>query len=356
LDDLGLGLPQTIEDWDVMLKAFRDEKGATNGYTGVSSGTAGPFALLNVFAAAFGIRVEEGNGFFIEGTEAVYSYTHPGFRDFLELMAYWYEERLIDQNIFTVQRAEVDAAVLSGASGAVRAAGGGMMGPYLNQAKANDPDTTFDLTATRWPSFDANELVRHGGTSNILGDQSRAHAAITTSCRNVELVTRLLDFGYSEEGHKLYNYGVEGVSYNMSAGLPIFTEEITNHPTRTFAQSLSNHARSAVSGPFNQDAWYIRGFYEQPQQKAALDLWRQQNNPESTMLPPVSYTVAEASTMTARMADINTYRLEQVALFISGAQPINDSTWNTYIDTINGMGISDVQSIVQDALDRFNAR
>jgi putative aldouronate transport system substrate-binding protein len=333
-----------------MLKAFRDEKGMTIGFTGVASSLNEPMPIIESFIPAFGIRYT----WYVEGDQVLYGATQPAFRDFLELMAYWYSEKLIDQNIFASTTAEMNAAMTTGTAGAARGAGGGNLGPWINTGKAADP--TFDLTAARHPTFDKNVYTRHGNTSNDIGDGSHGHAAISAKSRNVEVATRLLDYAYSHAGHMLYNFGVEDVSFTLLAGVPSYTEIVTNHPDRTFAQSLSNFARSAVNGPFNQDPGYLRAFYALDQQKRALDYWRQQDNPESTWFPPVSPTAAEATIISARSADFNTYRIEQMTRFIAGIDPINDATWKTYIDTMNSMGVPEVRDIQQAALDRYNTR
>ena len=54
--------------------------------------------------------------------------------------------------------------------------------------------------------------------------------ALSAQCRDVEAAARLLDYGYSQEGHMLYNFGIEGVSYTMEDGYPRYTELITNNP------------------------------------------------------------------------------------------------------------------------------
>jgi putative aldouronate transport system substrate-binding protein len=332
-----------------MLVLFRDEMGATTGFTGQGA-QSDPNGIFNTFLPAFGIRTN----FFVEGDQIVYGFTDPAFRDFLELMAYWYSERLIDQNIFTVTRAEMDAAILSGESGAVIGPGGGALGPWLNAAWETNPD--YNLTATRFPTFDRNVLTRHGGTSNDLADGSRGHAAISTRATEIEAITRLLDFAFSEEGHLLYNFGPYGVSWEWVDGVPTYTDIVMNHPERTFAQALTYFARGAFNGPFNQDPWYLIQFYALDQQKDALTFWRQQDNPEATVLPPISHTISEAGTISARMADIDTFRREWIALFITGAQPITDDTWDTFVNTLNNMGVPEVRDIHQAALERFNAR
>jgi putative aldouronate transport system substrate-binding protein len=351
LDELGLAIPETIEDWETMLFRFRDEMGATTGFTGQGA-QSDPNGLFATFLPAFGLRTN----FFVEGDQVVYGFTHDNFRDFLELMAFWYSERLIDQNIIMTTRAEMDTAILTGASGAVIGPGGGALGPWLLAAWDNEPGTSYDLTAARFPSMNRGELVRHGGTSNDLGDTSRGHAAISSQASEVEVITRLLDFAFSEEGHLLYNFGVYGVSWTWVDGLPTFTDNVINHPDRPFAQALTYYARGAFNGPFNQDPNYLLQFYALDQQKEALTFWRLQDNPESTLMPPVSYTASEAQTISARMADIDTYRREWIGRFITGVDPINDTTWANFVSTLNGMGVPEVRDIHQAAVNRFNQR
>jgi len=350
LDELGLDKPETIEDWEEMLFLFRDEMGASMGFVGQHS-TGDPFGVIETFLPAFGVRA----GFYVEDGQVVYGQTRDEFRDFLELMAFWHSERLIDHNLLDTSRADMDAAILSGDSGAVRGPGGGALGPWLLAAWAND-ELDFDLTATRFPTFDRNTWTAHGGTSNDLGDASRGHAAISTRAADVEVVTRLLDFAYSEEGHLLHNFGVYGVSWTWVDGRPTYTEAVTAHPDRTFAQAVAYFARSSFNGPFNQDPEYLIQFYALPQQEAALTYWRMQDNPESTLLPPVSFTVEEATRIASLMADIDTFRREWVGRFITNADPITDESWATFVNTLNSMGVPEVRDIHQDALERFFAR
>jgi putative aldouronate transport system substrate-binding protein len=319
------------------------------GFTG-QAGQGDPNGILNTFLPAFGVRAN----FYVEGNQVVFGQTQPEFREFMELMARWYADGLIDENIFSTTRAEMDAAILSGTSGAVIGPGGGAVGPWLHAGWAQDPN--FDLVATRFPTFDRNVMTRHGGTSNDLGDGSRGHAAISSRATEVEVITRLLDFAFSEEGHLLHNFGPYGVSWTWVDGVPTYTELVTNHPERSFAQALTYFARGAFNGPFNQDPWYLYQFYALDQQKHALVAWREQDNPEATIMPPVSHTPPDALVISSRMADIDTYRREQIALFITGAQPITDDTWNTFVNNIYSMGLAEVRDLQQAALNRYFQR
>ena len=53
---------------------------------------------------------------------------------------------------------------------------------------------------------------------------------ITSACENIEAAMRYLDQFYSEEGIIAKNFGVEGLTYEMVDGEPVYTDLIMNNP------------------------------------------------------------------------------------------------------------------------------
>ena len=84
---------------------------------------------------------------------------------------------------------------------------------------------------------------------------------------------KFLDYGYSEEGHMLYNFGIEGVSYEMVDGYPKYTELITNNPDNlTMQHAMGRYMASAYGGPFIQDKRYYEQYLPYEEQKEAVSL------------------------------------------------------------------------------------
>ena len=50
------------------------------------------------------------------------------------------------------------------------------------------------------------------------------------SVTGTQLAAKVLDYGYSEKGRMLYNFGIEGESYEMVDAYPKYTEKIINNP------------------------------------------------------------------------------------------------------------------------------
>ena len=81
------------------------------------------------------------------------------------------------------------------------------------------------------------------------------------------------DFGYTDEGHMLNNFGIEGVSYTMENGEPVYTDEIMKNPEGlTMGQAMGKYMRSSYGGPFVQDERYLEQYYTCTEQKMPLPL------------------------------------------------------------------------------------
>ena len=67
----------------------------------------------------------------------------------------------------------------------------------------------------------------HTSTSTLTGQGT---FSITSSCPDVELAVSVLDWRYSEEGSFLFNYGIEGISFEYDAnGEPQYTDLIVKN-------------------------------------------------------------------------------------------------------------------------------
>lgn len=100
--DLGLELPTTMDDWDVMLRAMKENYDAVLGLE---------------IKKWYGVRV---NYQFVGSYEAAYEWMHrdgdaaygpiePGYKDFLAKMNEWYEAGLIDPDFATRDQSSYNA-------------------------------------------------------------------------------------------------------------------------------------------------------------------------------------------------------------------------------------------------------
>jgi putative aldouronate transport system substrate-binding protein len=341
-----------------MLQVFHDVYGAR--FSGVHASN-NPQALHSTFANAWGLRPGVSQGFNLrQGTQEVFwSFNQPQFRDYWATMINWYERGLIDEDISTRVRADLDGGIQREEFGAFIGPVGGGMGPWITSAHSIG-NYAFDIVAPHWPVLNAGDPIDFSGTAFAFDINSWGHAAITAAARNrghVEVATRWLDFPYSEEGFVMVNWGEYGLVWEWEDGIVggtrVYSDYIHNHPTRTFAQALSYHALAPMNAPIVQDGNYMPQFAPRPQQRATLILWNFGHNGVNTLFPPVSFTEAESDSTRQHWPDINTFFTEQLVRWLHGIDELNDDTWNDYINTLNRLGIDTVLRNHQVASDRF---
>lgn len=342
LDKLGLQPPETIADWEKMLTAFRDNDPNGNGEKDEI-----PFLYAKheiffsyAFAGAFGITTDFYND---EGT-VKYGPYEPAFKDFLALMNKWYTEGLIDKDYLTVDQNIMDAKITNNQIGSFDGWVGGGIGKYTGLMKDSNPE--FKLMGVRFPSLEPGGEV----VAKIQAKFSGMGAAISASAKNPEQIAAWLDYGYSEEGHLLFNFGIEGESYTLVDGKPAFTERILNNPDKLpVSQALAQYTRMGSNGPFEFSAEGYRQYNAMPEQIEAKANWAQASHDK--LLPDLSLTVEEQEKRAAIMTDLLTYQDEMVNKFIMGVESLDK--FDDYIATLKKFGIEEQIHNMQNAYERY---
>ena len=345
LNDLGLEMPTTIDEWHDVLTAFKTEKGATAPfafeYTTPSLRNNWPFMSAYNTTAEFYVG---------DDGKIHYGPAEENYKEFLATMNQWYKEGLLDPDMPTAQLDQVSAKMTSGASGASLGWIGSRMGVWTTAAKETDPN--YDLEAAPVPTLNKGETAKMGPMDNVV--VNNGGAAITTRCKDIEAAARLLDWAYSDEGHMYYNFGTEGESYTMENGEPVYTDLILNNPDGLpIAQAMSGYIRGNYNGPFVQDVRYAQQYYTMDCQKKAQATW---TVPEASehVLPPITPSSGESEEFSAIMNEINTYRDEMTLKFILGTESLDN--FDKFVDTMNQMNLKRAIKIENSALDRYNAR
>ena len=245
--------------------------------------------------------------------------------------------------------ATLDAKISGGKTASWLAWSGSGLGRYLPLGKEQNPN--FDIVGVPWPTVNKGETPLTGQKDNpYLGGGS---AAITTGCDEVEIAAKWLDYGYGEEGHLLFNFGIEGESYEMINGYPTYTEAMTNNPDGLpMAQALAQYVRATYSGQFIQDRRYQEQYAQFPQQVAALETWG--GHQGKLIMPPVTPTPEESERLAFIMNEVNTYKDEMYTKFVMGEVSLDK--FDDFVAEIESMNIEEAISIQQAALDRYNAR
>jgi len=340
LDELGLEVPETMDEWEHVLREFKDKKGATAPFTS----TFQQF-YEGGFPGAYGIIL----GYYVDNGEIKTGYAEPQYKDLLETLIRWRDEGLFDKNFSTVDTATLTTNMLTGKSGATYGGQGAVMGGILGAAT----EKGFDLVAAPFPT-----LVK--GEQNVLAKKnaqaySQMGAAITTQCDDVELAARWLNYGYTNAGRLTYTFGIEGESYEMVDGKPVYTDYVMHNPDGIGVKNmLDRYTRSATtSGPFIKAYAYLQQYAQLPQQKQALELWSD-IDADPAEIPPLYFTDEEQTVVSELHDALITYENEMFYKFINKSEPLEN--FDKYLETLEKLGNSQLLEIYNAAYQRYLKR
>lgn len=341
LKKLGLNEPDTIEDWYNILKTFKEKDPNDNGQADEIPFLGG-IKTLYYFGEAYGLSITEiTKGWAIdENGKVQYHWIHPNLKEFLIEMNKWYKDGLLDPDLLSQSTDKYNARAIGNIAGAVQQYT--MMFPQWNaQMKENYPEANWGSVIPPKGPWGHRFLEKGMATT-------KDYFAITRDCKSPEIAIKWLDYVYaSEEGKILMgNFGIEGVSYDMIDGKPVFKEEILKSP----------------KGPgFELWALGVGGFIptilmeERIQQlfgqyKEEVESVRRSTQYFVSPFPNVMSSKEEAQELANVMADIETYVDEMITKFIIGQVSIDN--FDKYVQEVKNMNIQKAIEIKQAQYDR----
>lgn len=334
LDELGLAVPETIDEWTNVLRAFKNK------------GVESPLCLT-AYAVKLGAFIGAYNTFdnlYVRDGKVFYGPMDDSYKDFLAQMNAWYEEGLIDVDYASLDNSIIQSKMLNGNAGSAFGSCGSALGKWLAAGTGD-----FNLSGAKFPTLKKGDTQEFGQYQDAVMMSNTA--IITAKSKKFDLAKKVLDYGYSEEGRMLFNFGIEGESYNMVDGYPKYTDEIVKNPEGlAMGVALSKYALSQFQGPFIQDKRYMEQYASLPQQQEALTVWSD-TNMEKHAMPPLTLTQEQQDELATLLDSLQTVKDEWQTKFIMGVEPI--SNFEAYRAELKSRGIDKYVEYMQEAYDRF---
>lgn len=341
LKKLNAEVPTTIDGWHDLFVRVRDELNVVP-----LTCMWGDLMTNSILAYAYGVGID-GYGIDDNG-EVVYRYNSENYKAFLETVAAWYAEGLIDTDIATIANDDCKAKMINQQAFMST----GYLGSYLQQIEqASDEFTVMGIPQPSLkegvPATDcfAEMVVGGGGT------------VITPSCENVELAARWCDFFFSEEGHLLANFGKEGETWNMVDGVPTFADTVFNNPEGyTASQSIARYNLISTGNvpSYRDDAYYAQTLNEKSAIEAMQTWANSVADPYAHRFPNVSYTAEETEVYAGYKTNLTTTAQEWFLAFVIGTATMDQ--WDEYVAELDAMGAQEALAINQAAYARYIAR
>ncbi len=347
LDDLGLEVPRTIDDWDKVLTAFKENYPECE--APLMIGTNG-YDYFSHFLSAYGVLGE----FYKDGNTVKYGPLEDGYKQWLTLFHDWYERGLIDPNFMTNSADMASPAdyMGTGKAGAGVQLWGLTSDVFKTQGYTTDED--FNLVATSSPVLKEGDTPEIGFNTSAL---VKEEVGISTSTKDLELACRYLDFWYTNESMLLNTLGIEGESYTVDAD---GTYHLTDAMQAMIDEGKVNTRAEAVytytlgTADFGLYNWgMFDPIYEGQDALKAYDEF--DKDKFDLMLPPcMTMTDAENTEYVTLYTDIQTLARENTVKFITGEKSLDE--YEAFVEQLRSYNIDRCIELQQAALDRYNAR
>lgn len=347
LDDLGLSTPVTIDDYYDVLTAFKSEYNITDPIMLSANLTS---SLSYAFGTtAFNVDNASSLAFFVEDGQVVNAFTSENYKNYIGTLAQWFSEGLIGADFFNRSSDMTDSANTSIILGGQAGIWNTVMNNLVDYPKqATDPNFACSALPDALPS-DGSLLTFYSCDPGSAGN-----ASISALSENWELALKWVNFWSTEQGLLLARYGVEGVSYNMEDGVPVYTDVIYNNPDG-FIFQLARIMYCAASVPTFGDPRIVRDFVYSEEVIACTEVWESAyGGSDSYISSSVTMTTEESDEFYGIYTDIGTYAQTELMRFVVGE--ISMDAWDTFVSTVEEMGIDRCTEIYQDAYDRYVAR
>ncbi len=300
-------------------------------------------AICSAFGVALKISAMTGDlPWTVVDGQVTCGYLEQGFTDYVTLMHDWYEKGLIDSDTAshpTEYRDEDLIGLIANKQVALWNRGSGLIDLFSNIS--GEP-----ATPVYYPVLNEGDQLHIGGGEAAVSGETGI--VVTTGCDDPELAMQFLNYLYTDEFYIPSNYGVEGETYDVVNGEPVFQEWVYSTPGRTFSSVMMDYQL------FTQ----VSANVETPgQSEAALScnpMWKSNMDGDWEYPEAAAMTMDENDSYNERVGDIVTLCQQYTAKFITGDMPLSEIP--TFQEQIRSTGIDQCIEAKQSAYDRYMAR
>lgn len=346
LDELGMDMPATTEEFYDYLKAIKGKDLNHNGKMDeVPFGTFNNMSyLIRWLRGSYGIGDRGVNYIDLDPkTKKVRFYdTTDRYKELLQYVNKLYSEGLINQNAYTMK---INTFLANAAKG--------MYGSTVWYS----PSQEFGKVGKE---FEGGLALKGPHGDQLYADVSNPVAAIgqfaiTSKNPNPAATIRWLDYFYGDEGTKFFYTGVEGKTYKKTDDRLKYLDKITNNPDgSTMNEELVKYLAWVGSSPASIiKQKYFQGTESSPTAIAA----GKKLKPffiDEVWPPEFTYTKEEGQKIDALSSDIEKYVDEMTDKFITGKVPFSE--WDKYVKQLKDMGLKDYIKIQQAAYERYKGK
>ena len=357
LNFLGLSMPTTVDEFEQVLIAFRDNAASIKSEYGidggiipmsciVNDGDQDPGILINGFGEGYG-DMDKGRHIAVTNDRKVIcAATQEGFKKGVEWLHQLYAEGLIDPECFTQ---EWSTYVSKGKAG--------RYGVCFSWDVAN-VDNLTDWEPLPALTADVTNITPQNGS--FTSGFNRGRCVVTAKAANPALVCAWLDQMYDPMQSPQNNWGTYGEEdefdiFEMSTNAD--GEPMLKHAPLGDASPVEVREAECVGGPLAVLDEYYDVYVTCPDDaQYRLDWIEQIYTPDMNndyVYPNVFMSIEDTTQVSNLEADISTYINTCKADWIMNGMA--SGSWEEYLSKLEAYGLSDYLAIMQKYLDAYHA-
>ncbi len=358
LDDLGLAVPETVEELKTALQAFKDNDMAHKMY-GADPGSTIPMSFgfdewcwgQNIFYAPFGLTNWSDVCMDLRLTkdgEVVFDCVSDEYRNAITYYHDWYAEGLIDVEVFSH---DANQYLAKGAQGYLGVA----TWWEINEMMASHAEDYVYLPPLKGPDGTCTVYIKSAGSAVSSGMLS-----ITSDCKSPINLLKFYDQWYTGENVMQLQYGPIGVYFNEEKDENGMYVSISDEEAREKFNKSAGELKSTyeVWGPkLILSEYYTNVFHMEARALQRLNdlenFWFKYVDDFTFYPVDCVFTQMELDDLDLYRADFESHVREQEALWLRDGGP-SDAEWEAYKqDLVDTYGMGEMLQIYQDAYDRY---
>lgn len=360
LDDLGLDVPETVEELKAALQAFKDNDMAHKMY-GADPGSTIPMSFgfdewcwgQNIFYAPFGLTNWSDVYMDLRLTkdkEVVFDCVSDEYRDAITYYHDWYADGLIDVEVFSQ---EANQYLAKGAQGYLGVATWWEINEMMGEHAA---DYVY-LPPLKGPDGKCTVYIKSAGSAVNSGQLS-----ITRDCKSPVNLLKFYDQWYTGENVMQLQYGPIGVYFNEEKDDQGMYVSITDEEARAKYNKSAGELKSTyeVAGPkLILSEYYTNVFHMEDRAMQRLEdlqnFWFKYVDDFTYYPVDCVFTKEELDDLDLYRPDFESHVREQEALWLRDGGP-TDAEWEAYKqDLVDTYGMNQLLEVYQNAYARYSS-
>jgi putative aldouronate transport system substrate-binding protein len=341
LDNLGLEMPDTYEDFYNVLKAFKEQDANGNGDPNdeIPYGP-GNFDAVFAYILPFGLNFNNDGYMAVENGKPAYIPTQEAYKEGIKWMHQGYADGLIDQELFTQDTSMSEAKRKNDGLSLVGVSAGWT------------PDAVFGPNAKEYVAL--KPLKGPDGNRYVLSDAvtySRNEFMVTRTSKNPTKLLQWVDKFYTEDASIQTFYGSFGVAVEKEDG---GTYKVLDAPEGQSADifawvnSFRDFGPKFVKDGFNDKVTLPTNGGD----GYKLELDKQINQYAREKYPYVMFTAEEMNQLSALEVDLNSYVTAMQSKWV--VEGGIEEEWDSYISQLKQMGLDEYMKIQRKAFGRYH--